>query len=184
MYKQRHMQPQDLLILLLMMLDRRPLMQKDIADRLGISPAAVSYAMARLESIGLLANNRQTVMRRKVLDFIRYAIGIIYPAELGPQVRGIPTARSAHLLDPGASFDESIDQKVDAIQSYVWKAGDGTAIGTAIKPIYPSVSKVALMERRLYQVLNLIDVVRVGNIREQKLAYQALENQLLDNESP
>jgi len=173
------MQPQDLLIVLLLMIEKNPLMQKDIAYRLGLSPAAVSYAMTRLEEINLISDNRQMVMRRKVLDFIRYAIDIVYPAKLGPQVRGIPTARSFHLFDEKINFEESINHQMNSINSYVWQEGNGTAIGSAIKPIYPSIPKIVSSEAELYKTLNLIDIMRVGNSREQKLAMEALEHQLI-----
>jgi hypothetical protein len=55
---------------------------------------------------------------------------------------------------------------------------DCTEIGLALTPLSPSVPLAASLDPQLYELLGLVDALRVGRIREQQLAAIALQERL------
>ncbi|WP_228050130.1 hypothetical protein [Tychonema sp. LEGE 06208] len=55
----------------------------------------------------------------------------------------------------------------------------GVVRGQAIAPLYRSVPQAAKNDPELYALLSLIDALRVGRVREQRLAEGELKNRLL-----
>jgi len=161
------MQPQDLLIALFLILEKKKTYQKDIADRLKISRAAVSYSVNRLIKLNLLSQDKERIMAQTILDFIKYAIHIVYPAQQGPRVKGILTG-DITLLDNTILSDDK----------YVWKSSLGHDIGQEISPLYRSAPEIAASEPALYKALQLIDIIRIGNSREKNLAFKKLQGVL------
>ena len=159
------MNPQDFIIALFLALEEKPILQKDIADRLKISRSAVSYAIKRLGKLKIINLDNQQVMVHSLLDFVQYAIHFIYPTDIGPKVKGIPTAVSGPILD----------QLITTEETYVWKSEKGTAIGQEVQPLYERVPEFINYESQLYQVLSLIDAVRIGNSREKNIANKELK---------
>ena len=89
-------------------------------------------------------------------------------------MRGIPTAHSAELLNKLLMVDET--------NPYVWASAKGKVKGQAIVPLYKSVPEVVLRadNQRLYELLCLVDSLRVGKIREQELAAAELKKRLYE----
>lgn len=163
--------PQDVLILLLMILeDTGPVYQKDIARRLHLSPAAVSYAVKRLKGIGLLSQDQNKIMVQSFLDFVFYAIHLVFPAQVGSEARGILTAHEVHA------------PQNQTVKKYVWRSDRGNHLGQQVSPLYESVPLFVLDEPKMYQALACIDAIRIGNSREKKLAYRQLETLLKHHE--
>ncbi|MBK8503110.1 MAG: MarR family transcriptional regulator [Saprospiraceae bacterium] len=161
--------PQDVLILLMMVLeDKGPVYQKDIARRLHLSPAAVSYAVKRLKGLGLLSQDQSKIMVQSLLDFVFYAIHLVFPAEVGSEARGILTA--------------NIQASQQTSKKYVWRSDRGEHFGQQVSPLYESVPLFVFDEPKLYQALACIDAIRVGNSREKKLAFNQLETMLKHHE--
>jgi hypothetical protein len=59
--------------------------------------------------------------------------------------------------------------------AYVWPDPTGEVRGQAIEPLYRSVPTAARNDPELYVLLSLIDAIRVGRVREQRLAVKELE---------
>jgi hypothetical protein len=55
----------------------------------------------------------------------------------------------------------------------------GAVRGQAIAPLYRSVPQAASNDPELYALLSLIDALRVGRVREQRLAASELEKRLV-----
>lgn len=89
-------------------------------------------------------------------------------------MRGIPTAHSAAPLNKLLMVDET--------NPYVWASAKGKVKGQAIIPLYKSVPEVVENEpgSRLYELLCLVDSLRVGKVREQELAATELKNRLYE----
>ena len=150
----------------------RPLLQKNIAAELGISSSEVTESLARSAFAGLYDPIRKKVMARALFDFLQYGLKYVFPQQPGALVRGIPTAHSAKPL-------------VDLVQSnepYVWPSADGTLRGQAIEPLYPTVVQAVSNDQLLYEMLALVDAIRVGKAREVKLAVNELSKRLLLSE--
>ena len=67
---------------------------------------------------------------------------------------------------------------VDPSDAYVWPDPTGEVRGQAIEPLYRSVPIAAKNDEELYVLLSLIDAIRVGRVREQRLAQQELERRV------
>ena len=99
-------------------------------------------------------------MKSALMEFIQYGLRYVFPQQPGAVVRGVPTAHSAPPL-------------MDLIQSqeaYVWPYSKGEVRGHSIAPLYSSTPEAALKDEKLYELLALVDAVRMGRSRERELA--------------
>ncbi len=108
-----------------------------------------------------------------LLDFLKCGIAYVFPQRPGPLVKGVPTAHSAPPLN----------EQIVSNEHYVWPSARGTVRGQAIEPLYPSVVKAIENDKRLYELLALVDALRVGRAREKALAIEALEKRIINNTS-
>ncbi len=109
-------------------------------------------------------------MRHAFLELLVHGLKYFMPAELGAPSRGVPTAWAAPPL--AAEIVSAPEDRP------VWPHPDGHARGPALAPIYESAPAAALADPRLYEVLALVDAVRVGRARERKRAAELLAERL------
>lgn len=136
-----------------------------LADALGLSLGAAHKGVRRLEEAGLVIPDAREVDRRSLLEFLVHGIRYAFYAVLGPEGRGVPTAHSAPPLAA----------EIVAETAYVWPSAKGSIRGTTIIPLYPGAPQTARTAPEVYRALALIDALRVGRVRERKLAAQYLE---------
>lgn len=103
-------------------------------------------------------------------EFLYHGARYAFPAVRGSMVAGVPTAHAAAPLN--AQIAPSADPPP------VWPALEGPVRGVALVPLYPSAPAAALRSEALHQNLALFDALRVGNIRERKLAQELFEARL------
>ncbi|MBD0831823.1 hypothetical protein [Aestuariibaculum sediminum] len=160
------LKPQDILLLLKIVSVNDPKWnQKPMADSLGLSQSEVSEAVSRCKYSGLLDPKGKIVMKLGFLDFLKYGIQFVFPQKPGPVVRGLPTAHSGLPLN----------NQIQSTEHYVWPYGKGSVRGHSITPLYPSVPEAALKDDKLYELLALVDALRVGRAREKELAMVELK---------
>jgi len=159
------MRPQDIFILLKIAISKEKLFQKQIAHDLQLSPSEVSESLKRSTISGLISSRNQKVKIRTFYEFLIYGLPYIFPAIPGSMVKGIPTAASAPPLNKIFSNDIA----------YVWSTNNATNIGIAIEPLYPTVPEAAKKDMDLYEVLALVDAIRIGHTREKKEAIKLLK---------
>lgn len=165
----QQMKPQDVLLLLKVVSDNSPSWnQKPMAEALGLSQSEVSEAVGRCKYAGLLAPNGKTVMRMALMEFLQYGLRYVFPVKPGAVVRGVPTSHSSSPLK----------EDIQSSEAYVWPYGKGTVRGHSISPLYPSVPEAALKDDKLYELLALVDALRVGRARERELAVKELKKRL------
>jgi DNA-binding Lrp family transcriptional regulator len=170
MKKHSGMRPHDIVILLkIAAKGSQNWLMKDLAIELGISASEVSESINRSVQAGLLAKDKKRVMKAALLEFLQYGLPYVFPQQPGALVRGIPTAHSAPPLN---KFFESNEL-------YVWPSAKGNARGQAIEPLYSSVVTAIEKDRLLYELLALVDALRVGRVREKQLAMEELTKRLL-----
>lgn len=99
-------------------------------------------------------------MKLALLEFIQYGLRYVFPQQPGPIVRGVPTAHSASPLK----------NEIQSSEAYVWPYGKGNVRGHSIIPLYASVPEAALKDEKLYELLALVDAIRVGRARERDIA--------------
>jgi DNA-binding transcriptional MocR family regulator len=163
------MKSQDILLLLkVVCLDNEPWNQKPVADALGLSQSEVSEAVARCKYAGLIDPKGKKVMKLALLEFLQFGLRYVFPQKPGAVVRGIPTSHSAAPLK----------DQIQSTEHYVWPYAKGTVRGQSIIPLYPSVPEAALKDAKLYELLALVDALRVGRAREKELAIIEIKTRL------
>ncbi len=167
--KQQIMSPYDIVILLkIVSYGNEPWFQKPLAEALGISQSEISKSLNRSKYAGLLAPNGKTVIRMALMEFLQNGLRYVFPIQPGAVVRGVPTSHSASPLK----------EEIQSSEAYVWPYGKGTVRGHSILPLYPSVPEAALKDDKLYELLALVDALRVGRARERELAVKELKKRL------
>lgn len=163
------MKPQDVVILLkIINLGDNPWSQLTLADELFISQSEISQSIARSKYAGLLHINSKKVYVLSLMEFLQYGIRFVFPQKPGPVVRGVPTAHSASPLNT----------KIRSEESYVWPSAKGQPVrGHSILPLYPSVVDAVKIDRQLYELLAMVDTLRVGKTREKEMAIVELKKE-------
>jgi hypothetical protein len=165
MRKHNGMRPQDIVILLkIITLGNEHWQLKDLASQLYISPSEVSESLNRSQLAGLIDYNKKKVSRQSLMEFLQYGLHYVFPQHPGSMVNGIPTAH-AH---------PSMNKQIISDQLYVWPDREGKSRGLAIEPFYPKQTMAVKQDKELYELLSLVDVLRVGRTREIKLAVDKL----------
>lgn len=139
----------------------------------GISKSELSATLNRCIRVGLAARDRQSnaprVNRKALLGFLIHGIKYVFPAKPAELVRGIPTAFAAPVM-AGKMMSAG-----DVIN--VWPDATGKDKGQAVAPLFKSVPAAAKADPKLYELLALVDAIRIGNVRETKLAEQLLKEE-------
>lgn len=162
------MSPLDVVVLVKLAMTNEPVTQLSLAAALSLSQSEISKSMTRSRYAALLYGRDHQVMRQGLMDFIQYGLRYAFPQQPGAVVRGIPTAHSA------APLSEYIQSE----EPYVWPSPYGYVRGHGIAPLYPKVVDAALKDPELYEVLALIDAIRVGRARERNIAIDELKKRL------
>lgn len=170
MKKHHGMRAHDVVVLLKIIAkgDEKWLM-KDLSYELFISSSEISESLNRSSFAGLIAPDKKQIMRQSLIDFLKFGLQYVFPKKPGRIVRGIPTAHSAKPLN------EIIQSK----QNYVWAYAEGETKGQVIEPLHKNVAKACLKDAKLYELLALVESIRVGKVREKNIAIQELEKRIL-----
>lgn len=140
-----------------------------LARRLGLTASEAHAAIERAVQAGL-ARKRQggkpLVLREPLRRFVLHGAAFAFPAASGGPTRGMPTAYAAPPLVDRITQPDAPPP--------VWPDKDGTALGAALYPLYPSAPAAARRDPSLYEVLALFDALRAGRARERALAAELL----------
>lgn len=163
------MKPQDVVILLkILSLNDTEWTQNSLAINLEISQSEISESIKRSKYAGLINTIDNKVNSRIFLDFIIYGLKVVFPQRPGAIVRGILTAHSAPFFQ-----DKFLSE-----ENYVWPYAKGNSRGQSIIPLYKTIPHVSQYDQALYELLVIVDIIRVGKIREKELAIDILKQKL------
>jgi hypothetical protein len=169
MKKHSGMRPHDVAILLKIASKRdHDWFMKDLAYELGISGSEISESINRSVIAGLLGSDKRTLKKLALLDFLKSGLKYVFPQQPGAMVRGIGTAHSAPPLNT----------QILAEEQFVWPFAKGNIRGQAIEPLHPKIPEACLKDGEFYELMALTDAIRVGKVREQQLAIDALTEKL------
>lgn len=140
-----------------------------VARALGLSVSAAHRSVQRLQLAGLLLPGSRRVNRSALLEFLVHGARYAFPAHLGADVRGVPTA---------GAFPP-IREELPEGNEAVWPSADGRNRGPSLTPLYAAAPKAALRDQRLHHLLALVDVCRIGQARERKLGEAMLRKLLM-----
>ncbi|HZH66058.1 MAG TPA: hypothetical protein VEY10_14275 [Flavisolibacter sp.] len=164
------MRPQDIVILVkLVSLKDKPWHYRDLSAGLFIPLSEISASLKRSEKAGLYGAEVRSVHRLALMEFIQYGLKYVFPTSPGAMVTGLGTAHS-HPYYIGF---------FPAEMQYAWPDEKGDIRGLMIEPLHPNVSKAAGKDELLYKLLASIDILRVGKVREIKMAMDELKKAIL-----
>jgi predicted transcriptional regulator len=171
MKEHKGMRPHDIAILLkIASKGKREWFMKDIAFELGISSSEVSESINRSSIAGLISNNKRTLNKLALLDFLSCGLQYVYPQRPGAIVRGIGTAHSAAPLN----------EFIESSEHFVWPYAEGNLRGQAIEPLHHKIPEACIKDEKFYELMALADAIRVGSSREKKLAVELIKDRIND----
>ena len=167
MKKHNGMRPQDIIVLLkIISLQNNSWRNIDIANAIKISPSEVSEALNRCKIAKLIDNTKRKVHINSFKELLIYGLKYVFLVEPGAIVRGIPTAHSAYLINEYISTGEEV---------YDWPYAKGNQRGQVIELIYKTLPMTFHDDKFFYEFLVIVDTIRVGRVREIKIANEELE---------
>lgn len=168
---------QDCLILIKLIADpKKTWSQRQLAKTLFISLAETNAGIKRLMNAGLLRHGDKQPHLIPNLnaaeEFLIHSIKYLFPGKLGEFTRGIPTGIAAPL------FKNKIAAGNDPL--LVWPDALGDVKGVSLLPIHASVGKSIRYnpDNNFYEILVLLDIIRMGRARERNMAIQLLKKKV------
>lgn len=167
------LKPQDILVLLRLLFWRKDHSWKfkDLAKDLDLSLSEVHQAIRRAQACDLYDFLTRRPKRILLAEFICHGLRYVFPAKPGNLSHGIPTAHSAPPLA------EKIVSSPD--DQLVWPSSLDNMAGAAVRPLYKTVPQVAKNFPEIYELLALIDALRVGKARERELAKEEIQQRIM-----
>jgi hypothetical protein len=141
---------------------------EELAAAFGTSTSSAHRAVGRLEAAGLVLPSERGANREALAEFLVHGVRYAFPPVRGPETRGMPTAWSAPALAGALPRGPAV----------VWPTERGTARGEALAPLSGKVPEAARGDAWLYEVLALVDAIRIGQARDRKLAAERLRQRL------
>jgi DNA-binding MarR family transcriptional regulator len=181
------MKPQDVVVLAKLLSYKKKGVswsQAGLAKELCLSPSQVNYALKRLSQSQLLApvlseENNETKLvpvTRACEEFFIHAVKYAFPPEFGSQCSGLPTAYAASPLNEVIVSGNDLPP--------VWPAiGKGAVRGIELKPLYHCVAKSIMKfpDQYFYELLALIDAIRLGRAREKSIGAERITEMIITN---
>jgi len=141
---------------------------ESIGDDLGLSASTAHGAVRRLQDAGLVRPESRKVNRHALLEFLEHGVRYAFPPQKGGPARGVPTAHSAPVLADQILADDSV----------VWPSAEGSVVGQSLTPLYDDAPALARRSPRQYEMLALVDALRLGGARERAVALAELRQRL------
>jgi predicted transcriptional regulator len=171
MRKHNGMRPQDVAILLkIVALARDDWQIQPLSNDLRISISEISESLNRSRLAGLIDLKKKRPSRMSLLEFLQHGVKYVFPQSPGAMTRGMPTAHSHPFMKKHFLSDTN----------YVWPDAKGEVMGQMVEPFYERQPEAARDDSKFYLLLALVDAIRVGRVRESKLATDELKRILLD----
>jgi DNA-binding Lrp family transcriptional regulator len=166
------LKPQDVLVLLkLVAVGSRHQSFADLAKSLHMSPSEVHAGLRRAQAARLYAEVNRQPIKENLIEFLLHGIKYAFPAETGGRTRGMATSYGA---EPLKGYLDVGDEPLIP----VWPMTDGALSGLSFSPLYQSVPFAASTDSALYELLCLVDAIRSGRVREQRIASELLSNRI------
>jgi len=141
---------------------------RELARDVGLSLGEAHNSVKRLEQARLFLADPGSVNLPALSELLVHGIPYVFPGQLGPDTRGIPTAHSGPALAKRLSGADAI----------VWPSCEGDIRGHALVPLCASAPDFVRQNPELYRWLTLVDALRVGRARDRRLAEEILRGEL------
>ncbi|MDY0095908.1 MAG: hypothetical protein RBT80_24695 [Candidatus Vecturithrix sp.] len=162
-----------LIVLKLVAIDDRPWSYAPLAVELSMSPSQLHSGIKRAVASRLALQQEGMILPniRNLKEFIIHGLKYVFTVKRGELTRGIPTGYAAPPLNE--IFIDSGNEPPP-----VWPHPEGNVRGISFSPLSSYAPQAALADGRLYELLVLVDAIRGGRAREQKIAVDELEIRL------
>lgn len=138
-------------------------------SRLFESSTSVSHrSVDRLGRAGLLIPGARRSNRAALQEFLTHGLRYAFPAVRLAQTRGFPTAWSA----------PSLEGKLPSGPTIVWPNERGKVRGEGLCPLSEGAVAAARRDPWMYEMLALVDALRLGQARDRKIASNLIAEQL------
>ena len=166
------LRPSDLLVLLGLL---RPELApgwsvRSLATDLRLPQAAVQRSLARLGETPVYDPARKRVNRSAAEELFVHAVPFVAPGRLGAPTRGTPTAWAAA---PLAAHIDAGDELPP-----VWPDPTGETRGLEVVPLHERVNDVVRSDPWMYEMLALVDAMRIGDARTRALATEMIRTRI------
>jgi DNA-binding Lrp family transcriptional regulator len=141
-----------------------------LAESLGMSASETHAAIRRLQEARLLDPDTKALRRDLFMNFLIHGVPYAFPAHPAEITRGMPTAWAAPVLKSKLAVNDNTPP--------VWPDPEGNTRGAAVTPLYSSVPFAAATDSKLYDLLALVDCLRIGRARERAEAIKELTHRL------
>jgi hypothetical protein len=170
------LKPQDLLVLLKLATHPPSWTFDSIAHELNLSQSSVHRSVQRAANSGLYDPRSREVKPTALFEFLIHGVKYVFPPEWEGEARGIPTAWAAPPLSKAFPHQGG--------NIPVWPDSEGKARGIALEPLHPAVVGTVRWEKerrkeKLWELLSLLDGIRIGNAREREWAEKEMKKRLL-----
>jgi len=167
------LKPQDIVVAMkILSKNAEPWAQGSLASELGMSASEVNAGIRRALAAGLLRVKEKKVLPVKAAleEFLVHGLKYVFPAERGEPTRGLATGYAAEFFTGQFVSSDELPP--------VWADAEGTVKGYALKPLYKCVPSAVKLDKKLYEYLALIDILRGGRAREVQIAKNLLREAL------
>lgn len=162
------LRPHDVCVLLQFAL-KPEMTYRELSHLVGLSLGEAHNATKRLAIARLVPQGGGMVNASACLDLLVSGVPYVFPGELGPEARGVPTAHSGPKLR----------ERFPDAEPVVWPSAHGTVRGLSLAPLCQSAPNIAITNPALYEWLAVVDSIRIGRARERTMAREFLQQRFL-----
>ena len=142
-----------------------------LAEATGLSVGEAHNSVKRLRESRLLLPGSRTPAHRNLLEFLVHGVPFAFPAKVGAETLGVPTAHSGPALA----------EHIQAGDPVVWPSISGSIRGGAVSALVASAPELPERNPQLYRWLTLVDALRVGRARERAIAANILREEVAEH---
>ncbi len=169
MPKQPTLRPSDIVVALQLTIDSLAHF-KELAESTGISAGECHNAVRRLRLSQLVLSDERRSSIAALHQFLVQGAPFAFPAVVGAGTVGVATAHSSPAF---SGIIESPDH-------LVWPDPDGLVRGQSLIPLFPGAPALPTRNQPLYELLTIVDALRVGTTRVRKVAADLLASRFAD----
>lgn len=143
---------------------------EQLEEELGLSKSVIYRSLSRCAKAKFISPSPfDYFFHSNLLEFLQHGIQYAFAVEPGRISKGIPTAHSAPVMNK---------QIIAENDQYIWPDAKGHTRGQSIEPLDKRVADIIKNDPELYDLLALIDAIRVGKSREKEIAGKLLKEKI------
>ncbi|MBI3784700.1 MAG: hypothetical protein HY270_15005 [Deltaproteobacteria bacterium] len=145
-----------------------------LAELLHLSASEAHAAVTRLVTARLAVDHGDPRWIRPVnstlVGLLIYGVPYVFPAVRGGLTIGVPTAYAVPPLRQQVLFSDQ--------NPPVWPHPEGTVRGLSLLPLHANLPLAVAKDQKFYELLALVDALRIGQAREREVAANHLRERL------